>query len=97
MARSNTALISDPVGLSSLLAVKVFYTLDEVAILLSVGKTTVERLIANGELASGIVPGTEKSRRVSRAQLGAFVESFDAQFPAAGRPAAHRPRRRRAS
>lgn len=97
MARSNSTLISDPVGLSSLLAVKFFFTVDEVAILLGVSKTTVEKLVARGDLASGIVPGTEKSRRVSRAQLGAFVESFDAQFPAHGRPAAVRPRRRRAS
>lgn len=58
---------------------KALLTLNEVATLLSVSKRTVENLIAQGYLASGIVPGTARSRRVSRAQLAAFVESFDAE------------------
>lgn len=76
----------ESVGLSALLEVRLFYTLDEVAVLLGVGKSTVESLVAGGHLASGILPGTETSRRVSRSQIEAYQEQFDAKFPSFQRP-----------
>jgi excisionase family DNA binding protein len=73
---------------------KALLTLDEVASLLSVSKRTVENLIAQGYLASGIVPGTARARRVSRAQLNAFVESFDGEHGLERLNRTRRPRRR---
>jgi|GEM_PF-4071433 len=77
------------------LAVKLLYTVDEVAILLSVGRSTVEKLIHEGYLASGIVQGTGRARRISRKQVDAFVESFDGAFPTYGK--ASKPTRNRRS
>jgi excisionase family DNA binding protein len=62
-----------------LLGVQELYTLQEVAALLSVSQRTVEDLVKNGDLASGIVAGTERARRVSRAQIVAFMEAFNLQ------------------
>jgi excisionase family DNA binding protein len=64
---------------ADLLKVQELYTLPEVAALLSVGLRTVEDLVKNGDLASGIVTGTERARRVSRAQIVAYIEAFNLQ------------------
>jgi len=79
------------------LALKLLYTVDDVAVLLGVGRSTVEKLIHDGYLASGIVQGTERSRRISRRQLDAFIEQFDGAFPTSGKPQSIRKPRMRAS
>ncbi len=77
----------EPVGRAyDALAVKLLYTVDDVAALLAVGRSTVEKLIHDGYLASGIVQGTERSRRISRRQVEAFIEQFDGAFPSSGKP-----------
>jgi len=76
-----------------LLAVKELYTLEEVAALTSMGASTVERMVLEGYLASGIVPGTSNARRVSRAQLGAFITAFNAQNGLTREERTKRPRR----
>lgn len=53
----------------------------EVAALLSLSVQTIEALIANGYLRSAIAPGTERSRRVSRAMLEEYVQDFNSQNP----------------
>lgn len=94
MARSaKSMLATDAVSLAALLEVKLFFTLDEAAILLGVGKSTVESLVASGHIGSGILPGTETSRRVSRAQIEAYAEQFDAKYPSYSRPQKARKRR----
>jgi len=53
------------------------YTLKQVADLLSVSLRTVESLVARGHLESGVLPGTGRTRRVSRRQLQRFIDRHD--------------------
>lgn len=67
---------------------KELFTLAEVAFLLSLSERTVETLVAHGHLRSAIAPGTDRSRRVSRAMIEEYVETFNSQNP----PICHRKR-----
>ncbi len=78
------------------IAIKLLYTVDDVAALLSISKSTVEKLIQQGYLASGIVQGTDRARRISRKQVEAFIEQFDGAFPVFGKPRVSKNRRRAA-
>lgn len=60
---------------------KELFTVREVAALLSLSVRTIEALIANGHLRSAIAPGTERSRRVSRAMIEEYVRDFNSQNP----------------
>jgi excisionase family DNA binding protein len=62
-----------------LLAVQQALSLEDVALLLGLGKRTVEDLVDRGLLSSVIVPGTKRARRVTRAQLDAFVLGMELQ------------------
>jgi excisionase family DNA binding protein len=76
------------------ISIKLLYTVDDVAALFSTSKSTVEKLIQQGYLASGIVQGTERARRISRKQVEAFVEQFDGEFPVFGKSHVSKNRRR---
>jgi excisionase family DNA binding protein len=78
------------------IAIKLLYTVDDVAALLSIGRSTVEKLIQEGYLASGIVQGTGRARRISRKQVEAFIEQFDGEFPVFGKSRVPKNRRRAA-
>src|ERR1700734_2310871 len=60
---------------------KELYTLAECATVLSLSERTVEALVAQGYLRSGVAPGTERSRRVSRAMLEEYIREFDGKNP----------------
>lgn len=49
------------------------FTLQDVAYLLNVSKRQVEQLVVDGVLRSIVLPGTERWRRVTRAQLDVFI------------------------
>lgn len=56
---------------------KELFTIPEIAVVLSLSERTVESLIAQGFLRSGIPPGTDRTRRVSRRMLDEYVARFD--------------------
>ena len=60
---------------------KELFTLPECATILSLSERTVEALVAQGYLRSGLAPGTERSRRVSRAMLEDYIRDFDGENP----------------
>ena len=60
---------------------KELFTLAECATILSLSERTVEALVAQGHLRSAVAPGTERSRRVSRAMLEEYIRDFDAEDP----------------
>ncbi len=60
---------------------KELFTLAEVAVVLSLSERTVETLIAKGFLRSAVAPGTDRSRRVSRAMIEDYVDQFNSQNP----------------
>lgn len=68
-------------GVGEWLVYKELYTLQEVAGILSLSVRTVETLIANGYLRSAIAPGTERSRRVSKAMIEEYIQDFNSQHP----------------
>lgn len=60
---------------------KELFTLPEVAAMLALSERTIEMLIAKGFLRSAVAPGTDRSRRVSRAMIREYVDEFDSQNP----------------
>ena len=56
---------------------KELFTVAEVAAILSLSKRTVESLIAHGFLRSGVAPGTDRTRRVSRTMIEEYVDAFN--------------------
>ncbi len=60
---------------------KELFTLAECAAILSLSERTVEALVSQGYLRSALAPGTERSRRVSRAMLEEYVLAFDGKNP----------------
>lgn len=56
---------------------KELFTIPEIAVILSMSERTVETLISQGVLRSGIAPGTDRARRVSRRMLDEYVTRFD--------------------
>ena len=67
---------------------KELFTLAEVSVILSLSERTIEALIAKGNLRSAVAPGTDRSRRVSRAMIHEYLEEFNSQNP----PTRHRKR-----
>ena len=53
------------------------FTIDQVAVILGMSERTVETLVAQGHLRSAIAPGTNRSRRVSRAMLAEYIDRFN--------------------
>ena len=53
------------------------YTLKQVADLFGVSLRTVESLVARGYLESSVLPGTGRTRRVSKRQLQRFLDRHD--------------------
>lgn len=62
---------------------KELFTLGECAEMLSLSERTVEALVAQGYLRSAVAPGTERSRRVSKAMLDEYISRFDGENPLA--------------
>jgi excisionase family DNA binding protein len=60
---------------------KELFTLAECATILSLSERTVEALVSQGYLRSAVPPGTERSRRVSRAMLEEYIRDFDGENP----------------
>ena len=60
---------------------KELFTLAECATILSLSERTVEALVSQGYLRSAVAPGTDRSRRVSRAMLEDYIRTFDGENP----------------
>ena len=55
------------------------FSAQEVANLLGVSKRTITKLIDLGRLGSVMLPGTDRARRVTRAQLDAYVLNAESE------------------
>lgn len=53
------------------------FTIKEVAGKLKVCHRTAEKLIAKGHIESSILPGTERTRRVTPTQLKRYIDKMD--------------------
>jgi excisionase family DNA binding protein len=64
---------------------KLLYTIAEVAYALNLSKRSVESLIAQGILRSGIAPGTDRARRISQSMIDEYLDTFNSQNPPVNR------------